>query len=42
MPDGRSRYRLVGTLLVTANGRDYTGKYAGELFDGKRVNRRGV
>jgi hypothetical protein len=36
MPDGRSRYRVVGTLLVNANGRDYTGKYAGELFDGKR------
>ena len=36
MPDGRSRYRVVGTLLVKANGRDYTGKYAGELFDGKR------
>jgi hypothetical protein len=36
MPDGRSRYRLVGTLLVKAYGRDYTGKYAGELYDGKR------
>jgi hypothetical protein len=36
MPDGRSRYRLVGTLLAKAYGRDYTGKYAGELFDGKR------
>jgi hypothetical protein len=36
MPDGRSRYRLVGTVLVNAFGRDYTGEYAGELFDGAR------
>jgi hypothetical protein len=36
MPDGRSRFRLVGTLLVKAFGRDYTRRYADELFDGPR------
>jgi hypothetical protein len=36
MPDGRSRYRVVGTILVNAFGRDYTRKYADELFDGPR------
>jgi hypothetical protein len=36
MPDGRSRYRLVGTVLVNAFGRDYTREYAGELFAGAR------
>jgi hypothetical protein len=32
----RFRYRLVGTALVEAFGRDYTGKYPHDLFPGKR------
>jgi hypothetical protein len=36
MPDGRSRFRVVGTALVNAFGRDYTRRYADELFDGPR------
>lgn len=30
------RYRLIGTALVEAFGRDYTGAYAHELFPGPR------
>ncbi len=30
------RYRLIGTALVEAFGRDYTGTYAHELFPGPR------
>ncbi len=33
----RYRYRLVGTSLVTAFGREYTGKYLDELFAGERL-----
>jgi hypothetical protein len=33
----RYRYRLIGTELVYANGRDYTGQYADELFEGARA-----
>jgi hypothetical protein len=33
----RYRYRLVGTSLVTAFGREYTGKYLDELFTGDRL-----
>ena len=35
--DGRFRYRLVGTALVDAFGRDYTGQYPDELFEGPRA-----
>jgi len=34
---GRFRYRLIGTALVEAFGRDYTGQYPDELFDGPRA-----
>jgi hypothetical protein len=34
----RYRYRLVGTALVEAFGRDYTGKYPHELFTGLRCD----
>lgn len=34
---GRWRYRLIGTALVTAFGRDYTGQYPDELFDADRA-----
>lgn len=33
----RFRYRLVGTGLVAAFGREYTGKYVDELFTGARL-----
>ena len=33
---GRFRYRLVGTALVDAYGRDYTGQFVDELFDKSR------
>jgi hypothetical protein len=33
----RYRYRLVGTSLVTAFGKEYTGKYLDELFTGERL-----
>ena len=33
---GRFRYRLVGTELVTAFGRDYTGTFPDELLPGAR------
>ena len=33
----RFRYRLIGTALVEAFGRDYTGQYADELFVGVRA-----
>ena len=33
---GRFRYRLIGTALVEAFGRDYTGQYPDVLFDGQR------
>jgi hypothetical protein len=33
----RYRYRLAGTSLVTAFGREYTGKYLDELFAGERL-----
>ena len=33
LTDGGFRYRLVGTALVSAFGRDYTGQYVGKLFD---------
>ena len=35
--DGRFRYRLVGTALVDAFGRDYTGEFPDELFEGPRA-----
>lgn len=34
---GRWRYRLIGTALVEAFGRDYTGQFPDELFDGPRA-----
>ncbi len=34
--DGRFRYRLVGTALVDAFGRDYTGQYPDEMFENTR------
>lgn len=34
---GRFRYRLIGTALVEAFGRDYTGQYPDELFDAPRA-----
>ncbi|MGO8918495.1 MAG: ATP-binding protein [Stellaceae bacterium] len=38
LEDGaRFRYRLVGTALVAAFGREYTGKYLDELFTGERL-----
>lgn len=33
----RFRYRLVGTALVAAFGKEYTGKYLDELFVGDRL-----
>lgn len=33
----RFRYRLVGTSLVTAFGREYTGRYVDEIFTGARL-----
>ena len=33
----RYRYRLAGTSLVTAFGREYTGRYLDELFAGERL-----
>jgi len=33
----RFRYRLVGTALVAAFGKEYTGKYLDELFAGDRL-----
>jgi hypothetical protein len=33
----RFRYRLVGTALVTAFGKEYTGKHLDELFKGERL-----
>jgi hypothetical protein len=33
----RFRYRLVGTALVTAFGKEYTGKFLDELFSGERL-----
>jgi hypothetical protein len=33
---GRFRYRLVGTALVEAFGRDYTGQYPDEMFESAR------
>lgn len=36
VPGGRFRYRLIGTALVQAFGRDYTGQYPDELVDGHR------
>jgi hypothetical protein len=33
----RFRYRLVGTALVTAFGKEYTGQYLDELFGGERL-----
>ena len=35
--DGSFRYRLVGTALVDAFGRDYTGGYVGKLIDTRRA-----
>jgi hypothetical protein len=38
LDDGaRFRYRLVGTALVEANGKDYTGKYPDELLSEDRA-----
>ncbi len=34
---GRFRYRLIGTALAEAFGRDYTGQYPDELFDAARA-----
>jgi len=34
--DDRFRFRLIGSELVYAFGRDYTGFYVDELFDGPR------
>jgi hypothetical protein len=34
--DGRFRYRLVGTALVDAFGRDYTGEYPDAMFETAR------
>ena len=34
---GRWRYRLIGTALVEAFGRDYTGQFPDELFDARRA-----
>ena len=34
---GRFRYRLIGTAMVEAFGRDYTGRYWDEMFDGPRA-----
>lgn len=34
--DGRFRFRLVGTALVDAFGRDYTGCFPDEMFEGPR------
>jgi hypothetical protein len=34
---GRWRYRLIGTALVEAFGRDYTGRCPDELFDARRT-----
>jgi hypothetical protein len=34
----RFRYRLVGTALVEANGKDYTGRYPEELLSTDRAN----
>lgn len=34
--DGRYRYRLVGTELVRAFGRDYTGQFPDDMFPGPR------
>jgi hypothetical protein len=34
----RFRYRLVGTALVEANGRDYTGQYPEELLSEDRAS----
>src|SRR5579863_214999 len=36
-PGGRFRYRLTGTALVTAFGREYTGKYLEELITGEEL-----
>lgn len=33
----RFRYRLTGTALVTAFGREYTGSYLDELFSGEEL-----
>jgi hypothetical protein len=33
----RFRYRLAGTALIAAYGREYTGKYLDELFAGDRL-----
>lgn len=35
---GRFRYRLVGTALVDAFGRDYTGQFPDEMFAGPRAD----
>jgi hypothetical protein len=34
---GRWRFRLIGTALVEAFGRDYTGQFPDELFDAARA-----
>jgi len=34
----RFRFRLVGTAVVNAYGKDYTGRYADELFPDDRLN----
>src|ERR1700733_2935161 len=33
----RFRYRLIGTALAEANGKDYTGRYPEELLSGDRL-----
>ena len=38
---GRFRYRLIGTALAEAFGRDYTGHYLDELFAGGRADTMG-
>jgi hypothetical protein len=34
---GRFRFRLIGTALAEAFGRDYTGRFVDELFDAARA-----
>jgi len=36
--DGRFRYRLIGTALVQAFGKDYTGQYLDEFISGGRAD----
>jgi hypothetical protein len=38
LSDGRLRYRLVGTAIVDAMGRDATGRYLDQVLDGEHLH----